>query len=104
MKNPNVRIVWHFDGALVFVFDFDNGKYIYHYRPEDRNIDVDSKSSEYDRAEWYIGESENLRDYLDDQVTTILQRFTAVVQNEFQNGYVDMFQVHEETEYAKHHS
>lgn len=104
MKNPNVKIDWYFEDALVFVFDFDNGRYIYHYRPEDGNIDIGFKSSEYDRAEWYIGESESLQEYLADQTEAILKRFTAVVLDEFQNGYVDMFQIHEETEYAKHHA
>jgi len=104
MKNPNVKIQWHFDAALVFIFDFDNGQFIYHYRPEDGEIWVDSRSTEYDRADWYIGESELLRDYINDQTTEILRRFIAVVQDEFQNGYVDMFNIHQETEYAKHHA
>ncbi len=103
MQEPNVKIDWYFEDALVFIFDFNQGECIYHYRPEDGNLDVDSKSREYDRAEWYIGESPSLCEYIADQAELILQRFTQVVLDEFQNGYVDMFQLHEDTQYAKFH-
>lgn len=105
MKQPasNVKIDWSYDNALWFEIDINNGEFVYEYRPEDNNLEVRGCSRSYERAEWYLNESEQLPDYIEEQVRSILNGFNEVVQRH-QKGFINMDDISEETGYDEEHA
>lgn len=98
--SPNVKIDWCYQDALWFEIDIDNGEFVYEYRPEDNNFGVRASSRSYERAQWYLNESEQLVSYIEEQIDSILRGFKTII-NAHQNGYIDMRDIEEETGYEQ---